>query len=95
MSIIQREFLLELVGDEAVNKLESTNCGFSHGINDNGMVKFSSTIEAKAIISDADIEKGDEFLITVFYYQPEEFINDEIDLSDLDWEIHHYEIQAA
>lgn len=89
---LSREEVVEILGEEAVNKVESENCDFTNAVSAeldcNNEVEFSATYTIKQ----EDPEWG--FIsITAYYYQDKDVVAETEDLGNLDWEVRHFTIQ--
>jgi len=84
---LTREEAIKTVGLKLVEKLEGENCEFTNRVIPEvyGIEEFSASVKF------IDNE-GNERTLTAYYYQNEEDLIGLEDYSNLDWEIHGYEI---
>lgn len=79
---LTKEQAITLCGHFVVDLLDNKNADFTNRVQTDGDtdVEFSAQIETVAGV------------LIVYYYQPEEFIkNNDIQLCDLDWQVHAYD----
>ena len=80
-----REQAVELVGEDAVRRVETENCDFSHRVVDDGRIEFSASIQTELLGELSGAEAGDDVTLVAYFFQDAEDIARTADLSDLDW----------
>lgn len=85
MNNLSREQAIKAVGLTAVEAVEKENCDFTNRVMNDGTVEFSASV-------DAINQDGDEVKLLAYYFQDAESVDDCDDLSDLNWEVSHYEV---
>jgi len=85
---LDRQSLVELVGEDNVIKLERENCDFTNRWMQDECddVEFSSSI-------DCPCKEGPKCRITAYYYQSKDDVSGCDDLGDLDWEVDDYSFE--
>lgn len=88
---LSREEVVEILGEEIVDKVESENCDFTNSVSAdldcNNEVEFSATYAIKR----EDPVWG--FIsITAYYYQDKDLVSETEDLGNLYWEVRHFTI---
>jgi hypothetical protein len=83
---LTREQAIEIVGIDAVNKVDAENCDFTNRVcQGDDEVEFSGSVSAV----DKD---GYDVSVIAYYYQDASDVDGCDDLGNLDWEIEGYEI---
>ena len=82
-----RDQAVAICGESVVDQVESKNCDFTGALMDAGdtAVEFAASVE----FEDAE---GYDKVLTVYYYQEQESVDEVDDLDQLNWEIAGYEI---
>jgi hypothetical protein len=80
---LDRESMVELVGEENLVKLEKANCDFSNRVMDDDDVEFTASIDCVGT-------EGIKCRITAYYYQDQSDVSECDDLGSLDWEVDDY-----
>ena len=87
---LTREQAIEIVGVEAVAKVEQENCEFTNRVGYNGSIQGDDEVEFAASVS-AEDKDGNDVSLIAYYYQDAKAV-DENELDCLDWEIRGYEV---
>ena len=82
---LDRESLVELVGEDNVIQLERENCDFSSRVMDDDDVEFTACIDCVGT-------EGLKCRITAYYYQNAADVSGCEDLGTLDWEVSDYSL---
>ena len=84
MTLTKKE-AIEIAGTELVEAVEEVNCDFTNRVTDGtewaGCTEFSATLE------------NETHKVTAYYFQDSDDLDGVEDLSDLSWEINHYEVE--
>jgi len=73
------------VGDWSVSAVDRARNEFSNRVMTDGTIEFTAHVDAKN-------EDGDEVLLTAYYYQDAQAVNDCDELDELDWKVAGYSI---
>ena len=78
---------MQAVGRIAVEAVEAENCEFTNRVQTDGdtAVEFSASVAA--------IDADGDCILTAYYYQDPDILNEVDDFGDLDWQIEGYEIE--
>jgi hypothetical protein len=76
-----------MVGEDAVAKVDATNCDFTNRVQCDGdtRTEFAAAVRCK----DKD---GTDCTLVAYYYQEQEAVDAVEELDQLDWEIEGYEV---
>ncbi len=84
---LSREEVINIVGENLVDKLESENCDYTNRLQTDG----DDAVEFSASVKFTDFE-GELRTLVAYYYQDPEKLDGCEDMGELDWEINGYEI---
>lgn len=87
---LTREQAIEIVGEDAVAKVDQKNCDFTNRVGYNGTCQGDDEVEFSASVSAEDKDGNDASLIAYYYQGAEAVDGNELDC--LDWEIRGYEV---
>lgn len=87
---LTRDQVVEIMGVEAVKRLDKMSCDFTNRVGYNGSCQGDAEVEFAASISATD-KTGCDAILTAYYYQDAVSV-DKHDLGDLDWQVHGYAI---
>ena len=85
---LTREQAVNIVGEEAVERVEAENCDFTSCLMPSG---WEDQVEFASSVLCVD-RQGQECVLRAYYYQDADSVAGVEDLSHLEWEIHGYEI---
>ena len=87
---LTREQAIEIVGVDAVVRVEQENCDFTNRVGYNGSIQGDAEVEFSASVR-AEDKDGNDVSLIAYYYQDAEAV-DENELDCLDWEICGHEV---
>lgn len=84
---LTREETIAIVGEDAVNKVDATNCHFTSRLQTDGdtRVEFSASIRCQ----DTD---GNDCTLVAYYYQERDAVEAVAELDELNWTVEGYEV---
>ncbi len=84
--LLSQEEAIERVGIEAVNQVDVLNCDFTNRQQNDGTIEFSSNVEC--------MENDEPVMLTAYYYQDEDSVEQVEELDLLDWEVAGYTVEV-
>ena len=88
---LTREQAIEIVGIDAVAKVEDESCDYTNRVGYNGSCQGDEEVEFADSVKAEDKDGNDVHLIA-YYYQDAEKVDAEESLDGLVWTIHGYEV---
>ena len=87
---LTREQAIEIVGVDAVAKVDQENCEFTNRVGYNGSTQGDDEVEFSASVR-AEDKNGNDVSLIAYYYQDAKAV-DKNELDCLPWEIRGYEV---